>query len=106
MADTKRLVIAPHAPTKITLEFIGKDYEIRIPKASLGIVLAQRIQAAGDDVDALLNEIRDWLIMVFGPKQGPKVYDRLFDPEDEADIPHVTALIEMLAEEVTGNPTT
>lgn len=106
MTDTQRLVISATPVKKITLELVGKEYLIRAPKASLGIVLAQRIQAAGDNVEDLLEEIKNWLVITFGSKQGPKVYDRIFDPDDELDIPHIVSLIEQLAEMVTGNPTT
>lgn len=102
----RRIVIAANPVEPITVELIGKEYIVEPPKAVLGVLMAQRLEQAGDDVDKVFEELGGWLTAAMGEKQSKKVMERLRDPDDKLDIPHISSLMRQLTEEVAGNPTT
>lgn len=99
------ITISATVPKKVKVTLVGVEYKIDIPKTTAGIIVAQQIQAAGDNVDLLVDEVKEWIIDTFGETQGEAVWLRLFDPKDQLDIPHITQLIIKLVE-VATNPTT
>jgi hypothetical protein len=99
------ITISATVPKKVKVTLIGVEYKIAVPKTTAGIIVAQQIQAAGEDVDLLMDEVKEWVMDTFGDTQGEAVWKRLFDPKDELDIPHITQLIVKLVE-VATNPTT
>ena len=105
MATTQRLVIEATPAVTVTVSLVGVEYVIPVPKTTLGLIVAERMQAAKDDPTRLMEELKSWVVSTFGKKQGQKVWDRLFDPEDQLDISHVSDLLRQLTE-VGVNPTT
>lgn len=103
---TKRISIAPRVIDKITVDLAGKEYLIDTPKATLGLIMADRMAAAGENTGQVLVELQDWITQTFGKKEGPKVYARLTDPADPVDIMQIVELIQQLTEAATPNPTT
>lgn len=106
MPATKRIVIAPRVVEQVTVDLAGKDYVIDAPKASLGLLMAERMQDAGDDGNKVMEELRGYIDITFGPKQSAKVWARLTNPEDGLDIPQIVDFVTKLAEISTPNPTT
>jgi hypothetical protein len=103
---TKRITVAPRIRDQITVDLAGKEYLIESPKASIGLAMADRLLGAGENTQAVMDGLRDWIDTTFGDKQGGKVWGRLMDPEDDVDIPQIVDLITQLAEAATPNPTT
>lgn len=106
MPTTKRITIAPRTIDQVTIDLAGKEYVIPLPKATLGLLMATRMQDAGEDSKKILEELRAWLDAAFGPKQAAKVWDRLMDPDDDVDVAQMVDLIQKLTEVATPNPTT
>jgi hypothetical protein len=103
---TKRIVIAPRLVEQIAVDLAGEEYVIATPKATLGLLMADQMQAAGGDSGKILAQLQEWILATFGPKQGKKVWARLTDPADDLDIPQVVDLITQITEVATPNPTT
>lgn len=102
----KRIVIAATPREPISVDLIGTEYLVTPPKTTVAIALAERVQAAGQDIKVVREETDLWVNLAFGAKQGKKVIARLDDPEDDLDIPHIMDLMQKLAEAGTENPTT
>lgn len=105
MAQTKRIVIEASPPVNVTVHLVGEEYVIPVPKTTIGLIVAERMQAAKEDPERLMVELKDWVTSTFGKKQGKKVWDRLFDPDDLLDIDHISDLLGQLTE-AGVNPTT
>lgn len=105
MATTQRITIDAVPAVNVTVGLVGQEYIIPVPKTTLGLIVAERMQAAKDDPTKLMDELKSWVMSTFGPKQGKKVWDRLFDPNDQLDINHISDLLTKLTE-VGANPTT
>lgn len=105
MAVTQRISISARPAVNVTVDLLGTEYVIPAPKTTIGLIMAERMQAAKDDPSQLMVELKDWVESTFGKKQGDKVWARLFDPKDPLDIPDVADLITQLTE-VGANPTT
>jgi hypothetical protein len=103
---TKRISIAPRLVEQITVDLAGKEYVVPTPKAAIGLMMAERMSASGDDGTKVLRELETWILATFGPKQGPKVFARLADPDDGLDIQQIVEMIQKITEESTPNPTT
>lgn len=106
MPTTKRIVIAPRVSEQITVDLAGKEYVVTTPKATLGLIMAERMQSAGDDSGKIMEELHGWVDATFGPKQSPKVWARLLDPADDVDLNQIVELVQKLTEVATPNPTT
>lgn len=108
---TKRLSITATPREPITIDLVGIEYVIDPPKSTYGIKLARRAKEMAKMSDAEKGDtdefevIEGWVEKAFGPRQAPKVLERLMDDEDDLDIPHIMNLIEQLAELVTDTPT-
>ena len=105
MATTKRIVIEARPAVNVTVDLIGTEYVIPAPKTTVGLIVAERMQAANDDPKILMAELKDWIESTFGEKHTEKIWARLFDPKDPLDIPDIANLIQQLTE-VGVNPTT
>ena len=105
MATTQRIVIEAVPAVNVTVGLIGQEYVIPVPKTTLGLIVAERMQAAKDDPTVLMKELKSWVMSTFGKKQGEKVWARLFDPNDQLDIQHISDLLNQLTE-LGVNPTT
>lgn len=90
----------------IDIELVGTEYTVRPPKASVAVFLSQAIKDAGEDAEKLLDGLEKWNLVLFGKEIGPKVTERLKDPDDDLDIPDVVELISAVMEASGENPTT
>lgn len=102
----KRIVIDAGDSTDIPVQLVGVEYLVNPPKSTVAIALAQRIKDAGEDPGQLLEELHGWVRAAFGKKQGKAIIERLSDPEDQLDIPHIVQLMQKITEVATGDPTT
>lgn len=100
----QRIVITAPPREEIPIEFVGVNYLVKPPKAKVAIALAERVQSAGENPKALIEELENWIVLTFGKKQAPKVIARLSDDADDADIPQVIELMTKLAEVASANP--
>lgn len=122
---TTRIVIEASDVASIPVTLVGKDYDIRPPKAAVMIRFAE----AGSALDAkysaaantrsgrqatarqaeaarMLTDLVDGFIdQALEPAVAVELKARMADPADALDIMHVMALIKALTSEVTGNPT-
>lgn len=90
----------------IDIELVGTEYTVRPPKASVAVFLSQALKDAGEDAEKLLDGLEKWNLVLFGKEIGPKVTERLKDPDDDLDIPDVVDLISAVLETSGENPTT
>ncbi len=90
----------------IDIELVGTEYTVRPPKASVAVFLSQALKDAGEDAEKLLDGLEKWNLVLFGKEIGPKVTERLKDPDDDLDIPDVVELIRAVMETSGENPTT
>ena len=90
----------------IDIELVGTEYTVRPPKASVAVFLSQALKDAGEDAEKLLDGLEKWNLVLFGKEIGPKVTERLKDPDDDLDIPDVVELISTVMEASGENPTT
>lgn len=90
----------------IDIELVGTGYTVRPPKASVAVFLSQALKDAGEDAEKLLDGLEKWNLVLFGKEIGPKVTERLKDPDDDLDIPDVVELISAVMETSGENPTT
>lgn len=103
MAD----ITIPLNPRKpLTVQLGDEMFDVKPPKATFGIVLAQRAKVAGDDPGLVFAEMMNWMSAAFGKKVAKDLEKRLMDPEDLLDLTHVTDLMTQVTEKATGNPTT
>lgn len=103
MAD----IVIPGKPRKsLTIDLVGRTYKARPPKASVAVVLAKRIQAAGDDIESLMEALGHWTRTVFGAKTGDEILARVQDDDDDLDVFDLASLMKALIAEWSGNPTT
>lgn len=103
MAD---LTISADAQKPITVDLVGVEYELRPPKASLGVAIALRARAAEGEPEEQLAVFNRWLAAAFGKKSAAAIEKRLADPDDLLDLPHISQLMEKVTEVASGNPTT
>lgn len=126
------IVIDADPRSYIDVRLVGVDYRVYPPKASFSLEMARNAQdlqrkteraqnkkkakkgnpatSAAQDVDASsalasVKMLEDWVDQAFGD-QAKAVHDRLADPQDALDLPHIGQLIEAVTEEQTGGPTT
>ena len=90
----------------IDIELVGTEYTVRPPKASVAVFLSQALKDAGEDAEKRLDGLEKWNLVLFGKEIGPKVTERLKDPDDDLDIPDVVELISAVMETSGENPTT
>lgn len=90
----------------IDIDLVGTEYTVRPPKASVAVFLSQALKDAGEDAEKLLDGLEKWNLVLFGKEIGPKVTERLKDPDDDLDIPDVVELISAVMETSGENPTT
>lgn len=98
--------ITPQKRQGIPVKLIGVEYAARPPKSMVALRLAQQAQKASDDPEASIKALTQWLTMTFGKKDTAAILQRLEDPDDDLDIPHIAELMEKVTEAVSGNPTT
>lgn len=100
------LTIPGKTRKSIDIELVGTEYTVRPPKASVAVFLSQALKDAGEDAEKLLDGLEKWNLVLFGKEIGPKVTERLKDPDDDLDIPDVVELISAVMETSGENPTT
>lgn len=100
------ITIPGKARKSIDIELVGTEYTVRPPKASVAVFLSQALKDAGEDAEKLLDGLEKWNLVLFGKEIGPKVTERLKDPDDDLDIPDVVELISAVMEASGENPTT
>lgn len=90
----------------ISVNLVGKEYEAVPPKAIISMKFGQVAQEAGEDANALVEALFEWLELTFDD-QAEQIKERLYSPKDDLDFPHVVELMQKLTEQsVEGNPTT
>lgn len=102
MAD---IVIKGKARKTLTVDLVGVEYKVRVPKSAIALVLAKDMKEAGDDPEALQVAMGRWARVLFGKENGNKIMKRMTDPEDDVDIDDLGEVIKQIME-TTGNPTT
>lgn len=111
----------------IPVKLVGVEYLVNPPKTALtmgmarsfsGIDLGKTKKDASDAekaeaqkrakkaADKTQKAIDTWILQAFGRETAEKIQKRLMDPEDRLDTKHLMSLMQALAEEETGNPTT
>lgn len=103
---TRRITVDVKPSEPITLALGDKEYIVRPPKSTIAMAMVERFQDAGEDASAIRDEIDRWIGVAFGKKQGAKVRERLDNPEDDLDLPHIVDAMTKLAEAVTPTPST
>lgn len=103
MAD---IVIKGKPRKTLTVDLVGEEYKVRVPKASIAVFLAKDLQSSGDDPEALQESLGRWARVLFGKENGAKVVERMKSPADDLDITDLVDLITAVMEAGGGNPTT
>jgi len=89
----------------IHIELVGKEYDIKPPKAALAMRIAFEAKIYQDDPAKLGEVINAWIDRAFMDK-AEKIRKRLDDEDDLLDIVHIMALMEAVIEKQTDpNPT-
>ena len=91
--------IKKEAPPPIEFAIDGREMGFTAPGWA-PILLADNSQVGG-----LTRAYLDWLGAGLSDEDGEWILDRLMDPEDDFDLPDITAVIFGILEEVTGRPT-
>ena len=103
---SSEIVIDAEAAQPIEVTLVGQKYTVRPMKTSLAMSLTGRFANIGQDAEKMVKEI-GWLSdMMFGKEQAKAVHKRLYDTEDDLDIPHIFSLFEKLLELSSGNLST
>ena len=102
MAD---IVIKGRARKTLTVDLVGVEYKVRVPKSAIALVLAKDMKEAGDDPEALQLAMGRWARVLFGKETGNEIMKRMTDSEDDVDIDDLGEVIKQIME-TTGNPTT
>nr|DAK36789.1 MAG TPA: hypothetical protein [Caudoviricetes sp.] len=102
MAD---IVIKGKSRKTLTVDLVGVEYKVRVPKSAIALVLAKDMKEAGDDPEALQLAMGRWARVLFGKETGNEIMKRMTDPEDDVDIDDLGEVIKQIME-TTGNPTT
>lgn len=102
MAD---IVIKGKSRKTLTVDLVGVEYKVRVPKSAIALVLAKDMKEAGDDPEALQLAMGRWARVLFGKETGTEIMKRMTDPEDDVDIDDLGEVIKQIME-TTGNPTT
>jgi hypothetical protein len=103
MAD---IVIQGKPRKTLTVDLVGEEYKVRVPKASIAVFLAKDLQSSGDDPEALQESLGRWARVLFGKENGAKVIERMKSPADDLDITDLVDLITAVMGAGGGNPTT
>lgn len=92
----------------ITVTLVGEEYRVLPPKSTIALAMAKKVQGLkAEDIDPMLEVLRDWLALAVGSKDRDAIMKRTEDPEDALDIMHVMELLRKVTEYTTGgNPTT
>lgn len=111
-ASAVNISVTDRKPIPLNFDYIDEDgeikrdpYLIRPPKGYLSTALAEKVQAAGDDVSVIMAEVEGWFEQGLGKKQWKKLRDRLEDPDDALDLAHLVQAMEGVIEKVVGDPT-
>jgi hypothetical protein len=90
----------------VPVDLVGVRYLLQPVKSYLTLKLAIDAKTAGDDPEAMLGSLGDWIDSAFGEEEGVRVRERLADPHDDLDLQHITTLMSALVERSSGNPPT
>ena len=63
MAD---IVIKGKSRKTLTVDLVGVEYKVRVPKSAIALVLAKDMKEAGDDPEALQLAMGRWARVLFG----------------------------------------
>lgn len=89
----------------LSVNLVGKTYEIKPPKAALAMRLAVESKLYQDDPAKMADILDLWIKKAFGTK-AEKIKARFEDEDDDLDITHIMVLMERVIEKQTGgNPT-
>jgi hypothetical protein len=93
-------------PTRsVRVKFVGVEYDVHVPKASLALRLARQAAEKNADGVRMIDALYIWADSAFGEK-AEEIRARLDDPTDDLDIIHLTKLMEAMTEVASnGYPT-
>ena len=96
------------APVKtVTVNLVGATYECTPPKGASTMNMALAAEEDGaSSLRAELEVLEGWLEQAFGEEVAEEILERLEDPEDALDTPHIQKLMQALLSAATGDPTT
>lgn len=83
-------------PTQVPISLGDEVYLGFAPKTGSALVSIKKIQQQSDDPEAMFQAVQDWLNEVFEPKDAKRIVERLYDPSDGLDLPHIVELIRQL----------
>lgn len=99
--------IEASAAEVLTINLVGKKYQIKAPKAALGLKLAVRAKQAEDRPDLMAAAIDEWIDRAFSKEDAADVKYRMYESNDDAlDLPHVMELMQVMIERTSDNPST
>lgn len=91
---------------RIKVNLVGVLYEVRPPKASLGLKLAVRAKQFEDKPELLPQTLNEFIDKAFTKDDAAKIKQRMYEDEEDAlDLPHIMSLMETLVEKSIGTPT-
>lgn len=100
-----RIIIEADSREPFPVSLVGHEYLVTPPKSTIALALAARAKEAGEDGGKIREELDGWVRLAFGTKQARSVIERLDDPEDDLDLPHIMQLMQKLSEAATSDPT-
>lgn len=89
----------------ISVALVGKTYVAHMPKSMLAIRLGERISGLDtEDVDAIIDSLSEFMRLIFDAADASAILDRLTEPDDRLDIPHLLRLVDRMTEVVANRP--
>lgn len=100
-----------------TAVLVGVAYEVYLPKSAASIALAKSVKVDkkgnvktkdNESTAEVIDALYDWVDKAFGVEQGAAIRERLYDPKDKLDIPHISEFMQKVVEhqtEESENPT-
>lgn len=108
-APTSRIIDIEDESEPITVNLIGQQYIAYRPKSMLAIRLGERINASPLDttnLSMLVEAMKEFMVLMFGTVNADLIMERLEDPDDRLDLPHLQRLVNRMVEVTTGRPPT
>lgn len=94
----KKLNVSVEPEDTIPVTLVGKDYQVRRPKAWLSMRMALVSRTEEVEADKVMEVLEQWIAAVFR-RNANAVIKRLDDPKDDLDVDHIMALVAALSEQ-------
>lgn len=100
--------ITPREKKTITIRLGAEEYEFTIPKVyglvnTLSAVQKSRKKEGERDI-ALFSKVEDWMFSCLSAKDGDRIRERLLDPNDDLDQPHLMEVFQYLTKVASNRP--